>query len=166
MKDVDHAMLAHWWRKSSAYWCKHPNISIVKRMKSFSWCWSWYDKVFGWVLILVATPQEEVTLETRSTWIGLTIITSTKVQKPSIVSIISTYCYDDYRNDIGKTCVCLCKTWNSTSLPTKAIFFWNASCLVVHSTLQAHQSRFILVGSMAWLHMHWKKTMNYGMGEA
>ncbi len=43
--------------------------------------------------------------------------------------------------------------------------FWIASCLAMCSTPWTHQSRFILLGSMAWLHMHWKRPWVVGWGK-
>ncbi len=65
---------------------------------------------------------------------------------------------------IEKTCVCLCKTWNLTSLVMEVNFFWKASCLAMCSTSWVHQSRFIFVGPMARLHMHQERPWIVGWG--
>ncbi len=65
-------MLAHWWRKSFTCWCKYPNISIIREMKSSSKCRSRYDITFAWAVIVIATFWEEAIPKTRSTWVKST----------------------------------------------------------------------------------------------
>jgi len=109
-------MLAHWWRKSSTYWCKHPNISFAKRMKSSSKCWSQYGTTFAWIAIVVTIPQEKMIHETRSAQV--------KINNDYVYQSVSTICYKHnihllswwLERCIERTCVCLCRTWNPTFL--------------------------------------------------
>jgi hypothetical protein len=82
---------------------------------------------------------------------------STKVQIPYVVSTIFTHCRDDYKNDIKRTCVCLRKTWNLTSLTMEAKEFQTTWCVHVWFPSWIQQSRCIHIKSMVWPHMHQEK---------
>ncbi len=68
-------MLAHWWRKSLTYWCKHLNISITTKIKTMLSCQTWYDTTFAWSIIIVTIPWKEVVHKTRFAQVELTMIT-------------------------------------------------------------------------------------------
>ncbi len=113
---ANHAMLTHWWRKLSACWCKHPNICLTRGIKSSFGCQLWYDTTFAKAIIVTIIPQEKAGCETRFARIGSTMMTSTKVWIPFVVNIMSICHHDDRRDGAKRTWICLCETWNPTSL--------------------------------------------------
>lgn len=59
-------MLTHQWKKLSAYQCKHSNVFNTRGIKLSLRCQLWCDTNFAWVTIIMTTPWEQMTRETRS----------------------------------------------------------------------------------------------------
>jgi hypothetical protein len=117
-------------KKLLTCWFKISNISIARGMKSSSRCQSQYDTTFAWTPIIAAIPWKEALHETRFAQIRPVMITSTKMQIPSIISIIFTCHHDDEKNGVKRTWIFLHKKWNLTSLTMEAKE--TTSCVVVH----------------------------------
>jgi hypothetical protein len=61
---------------------------------------------------------------------------------------------------VGRTCVCLHKTWDLTSLAMEVKEFQTTSCVAVWFLPWIQQNRCTLIEFMVWSHMHKKK--NHG----
>jgi hypothetical protein len=132
------------WRKSFTCWCKHPNISMARRMKSSLGCHMQYDTIFAWAIVIVATPWEKMTHETRFTRIKSTMTTFAKVWVPSIVRTISIHRHDDWKDGIRRIWVCSHKTWNPTSLTMEMKESRITSCVPMCSPPWIQRSRCIV----------------------
>jgi hypothetical protein len=120
---------------------KHPYVSIAKGMKSLPNFHSTYDHVFSWAAI-IATCVVVNSHWTISIWVKLTMTTSIKIRKLSLVIIICT-CHQIW---LGKrwetllwTCTSLSKiivvtisqsvSWDVIQLLFMTLyFFYNFSC--------------------------------------
>jgi hypothetical protein len=69
--------------------CKHPYVSIAKGMKSLFGACLIYDHVFSWATIITTCVVIVDTRWTISMQVGSAMMTSIKVQKPSLVIRIS-----------------------------------------------------------------------------
>jgi len=56
------------------------------------------------------------------------MITFAKLRIMFTVNIVSTCCYDDWKNGAERTLVCSRKTWNLTSLTTDEVFLNYIMC--------------------------------------
>jgi hypothetical protein len=71
---TNHAMLAHWWRKSSTCWCRHPNISTTRGI-NHPLSVNLDMTTFAWITIIPTILRKKVVHKTRSTQIGSTMTT-------------------------------------------------------------------------------------------
>jgi hypothetical protein len=126
-------------------------------MKSSSRCQLRYDIIFTWVTIVIITPYKRTVRETRFAWVGLVMITFTKMWVPSAVNTISICHHDDWKDDVEWTCVCSRITCNPTSLAMEVKIFRLTSCVVMCSPPWTQWNKCIAIKFMAWLHMHRKR---------
>jgi hypothetical protein len=146
--------LTHRWKISSIYWCKHLNISTTRRMKSFLECWSQYDTILACVTIITTTPPKKKWLMKQDSYKSDYVCQSvnTFYYKHNIHSSIDRS--NEWKNDVESICICLCKTWNLTSLAMKVKKNWITSCVPMRFPPWAQQNKCIHIKFMAKSHIH------------
>ncbi len=92
---IDHITFTQWWRKSLAYWCRHPNTFMVKRIYTSPRCQLWYISSFTWVVIVVITLWKMVIHEIISIQVGLAMTTLARTWTSFKVNKISTHQHKD-----------------------------------------------------------------------
>jgi hypothetical protein len=84
----------------------------------------------------------------KSTYIGSSITTSTKVQIPYLVSTMLIRWRKELNVAEGSTCNCFCPVWKLAFHATEAKMCWTISWVLVHSLSWALCKRWIPIGLM------------------
>jgi len=108
---------------------------------------------FAWVVIITVTPQKRATLETKSTQMGLVMVTFTNVRTPLINNTMSIQWREDCKARGEMTWIFFYETWNPAifTMVTKTIC--TTSCEAIFSPPCTQWKRCIPIGSKGWLQM-------------
>ncbi len=132
MPFANHAMLAHWWKKSFTYWCKQLETFMARRRNTYARCQLWYSFPFAWAAILVPTSRDESTCETKLVYMGSLMTTLAKVRTPLANNKVSTCWHEDWRECDERICVCIWR-WKHVVFLTQidrkqwGLWKWNRS---------------------------------------